>query len=280
LREKLRGDSPEKLAVQHALAAAYATFSVQYPGLVASFFDEHFLKQTQVAEQLAKLLTPDQDPDKTVLAQLWSAQFGSKSEVDLDQPLTDFLETLETEIKAKSVLKPFVDSRAFDQLYVIAQRTEDQVYLQTQMHQELMAIRELIAQGQQARDQGRIPLQRPLASYEQQYRQHLKARYAEDAPYYIPLAGETTEAAPLKVKPKALQLALRHRRKTKAEYYELKATEQEIKRIKLDTLRQGVDKYACIILLGDPLYLAMADSADPYSRYLYGLTRCNMPCPS
>lgn len=45
LRDKLRGDSPEKLALQHALAQSYRAFVEQYPQLAHALFDEPFLKQ-------------------------------------------------------------------------------------------------------------------------------------------------------------------------------------------------------------------------------------------
>ena len=92
-----------------------------------------------------------------------------------------------------------------------------------------------------------------LPAHEKQYRDRLKARYAEDAGYYIPLAGETTEAVPLtEGKPVASRSARRRRQRAGAEYHEWVQAGQEIKRVKLNTLRQGVDKYDCIILLGDP----------------------------
>jgi tetratricopeptide (TPR) repeat protein len=114
LQEKLRGDSPERLAIHRALDRAYAAFSGQFPNLAAAFFDEYVLKEPQVAEQLARLLIPNQQPDKAILAQVWSAQFGAAPPVDLDQPLTFFLETLEDQIKAEPALKLFVDRHAFD----------------------------------------------------------------------------------------------------------------------------------------------------------------------
>ncbi len=91
-----------------------------------------------------------------------------------------------------------------------------------------------------------------LPGHEQRYRQRLKARYAEDAPYYIPLSGETTEVTPSQSPAAASRSARRRQQRALAEYCEWIQVGQEIKRVKLDTLRQGVDKYPCIILLGDP----------------------------
>ena len=160
LREKLRGDSPEKVALQHALARAYAVFSRLHPGIAASFFDEHFLQKSEVAAELAKILTPHRSPDKSVLERLWQAQFRYKPQIDLLQPLTDFLDALEDEVKAQPHLQPFVDSRAFEQLYLIAERAEDQVSLQTQTRDVLCEIRDLIEQGQRAQIQAS---QRPVS---------------------------------------------------------------------------------------------------------------------
>ncbi len=152
LREKLRGDSPQKLAFQRALAAAYAAFSRKYPGLAASFFDEHFLQKPEVAAELAKILTPSQSPDKAILEQLWRTQFHDEEDADLRQPLTYFLDTLADEVKAQHLLKPFVDTRALDQLYTIAERAEDQVAVQIEMRDMLHEIRDLIKQGDLAQE--------------------------------------------------------------------------------------------------------------------------------
>jgi hypothetical protein len=91
-----------------------------------------------------------------------------------------------------------------------------------------------------------------LPTHERAYRERIKARYAEDAPYYVPLAGETTEATPLPAEANAPRSARRRRQRATAEYCEWIQAEKEIRRVKLSTLEQGVAKYACIILLGEP----------------------------
>jgi formylglycine-generating enzyme required for sulfatase activity len=91
-----------------------------------------------------------------------------------------------------------------------------------------------------------------LPTYEQAYRERIKARYAEDAPYYVPLAGQTTEAATLPAEEKAPRSARRRWQRAAAEYCEWIQDKQEIKRVKLNTLEEGVAKYPCIILLGEP----------------------------
>ena len=90
-----------------------------------------------------------------------------------------------------------------------------------------------------------------LSKREQEYQERLKARYAEDAAYYVPLAGETTEATPMQPT-KAPRTARRRRLRAKFEYHELIPTGEDIKQVKLDSLLEAVDKYPCIILLGDP----------------------------
>ncbi len=89
-----------------------------------------------------------------------------------------------------------------------------------------------------------------LSQLEQDYRERLKARYAEEAAYYVPLAGETTE---IPIQPsKAPRTARRRRRRAKFEYHEWIPTGEDIKHVKLESLREAVDKYPCVILLGDP----------------------------
>ncbi len=91
-----------------------------------------------------------------------------------------------------------------------------------------------------------------LPAHEQAYRERIKARYAEDALYYVPLAGETTEAATPSIEPIAPRSARRRRQRAAAEYCEWIQAEKEMKRVKLNTLEEGVAKYPCIILLGEP----------------------------
>lgn len=90
-----------------------------------------------------------------------------------------------------------------------------------------------------------------LSQLERAYRERVKARYAEEAVYYVPLAGETTEV--LACKPtKEPRTARRRRHRAKFEYHEWIPCGQDIKQVKLETLREAVEKYPCVILLGDP----------------------------
>lgn len=92
-----------------------------------------------------------------------------------------------------------------------------------------------------------------LPAHEQQYLQRLKERYGEDVIYYVSLAGETTEViSPAEAEVMTPRSARRRRQRALAEYHEWIPMEREIKRVRLNTLREGVDKYPCLILLGDP----------------------------
>ena len=75
---------------------------------------------------------------------------------------------------------------------------------------------------------------------EDHFRRRIKDKLPRETPYYVPLSGETTERGALR------------RCRVRPEYQEWIQSGQEIQRVKLQTLREGVDKYPCIILLGDP----------------------------
>ena len=150
LRDMLRGDSPEKLALQAALAEAYAAFSGKYKALAASFFDDHYVLKPEVSEELAKILTPNRKPDVTVLEQAWVLQFYNAPDLNIRPAIEFFLLELSEDVKAQPALKPFVDSEAFQQLYIIAEGSRGQVELQTEIVGLLRSI-----DGQIALDQSR-----------------------------------------------------------------------------------------------------------------------------
>lgn len=93
-----------------------------------------------------------------------------------------------------------------------------------------------------------------LTDLEEKYRQRIKARYAEEADYYVELAGETAEAAPVQDEgqSKAPRAARRIRSKAAAEYHEWIPAGKGIRKVKINNLRKGVEKYTSIVLLGDP----------------------------
>jgi formylglycine-generating enzyme required for sulfatase activity len=92
-----------------------------------------------------------------------------------------------------------------------------------------------------------------LPSGERNYLQRISDRLAEDQPYYVPLSAETTELGQQSDSVTAWRHSARRRqRRAVADYCEWIPAQREIMRIKLDNLEEGVNKYPCIILLGDP----------------------------
>jgi formylglycine-generating enzyme required for sulfatase activity/class 3 adenylate cyclase len=90
-----------------------------------------------------------------------------------------------------------------------------------------------------------------LSQAESKYRERIKARYAEEAAFYVPLAGKATDVVPVQPT-KAPRSAGRRKRRAQFEYHEWITVGEDIKQVKLDTLREAVEKYPCIILLGAP----------------------------
>jgi formylglycine-generating enzyme required for sulfatase activity len=91
-----------------------------------------------------------------------------------------------------------------------------------------------------------------LQACERRYRDRIRERFAEEAGYYIELAGETAEPLPPHDEPRAPRSARRRRQRAMVEYHRWIETERGIQKVRLDTLRQGVERYPCIVLLGDP----------------------------
>jgi hypothetical protein len=91
-----------------------------------------------------------------------------------------------------------------------------------------------------------------LKDAEAAFRRRVRERFAEDAPYYIVLSGETTEKTDPPKDPRAPRSACRRRQRMTAEYCEWIQDGRDIVRGKLDSLREAADKYPCVILLGEP----------------------------
>lgn len=91
----------------------------------------------------------------------------------------------------------------------------------------------------------------PSAGFERAYRDRLIARYGEDARYFVPLSTHTSEHVPSQTA-SSPALARSRRRRARPEYREWIASDEEIKLIKLESLKEAVDRYPCVILLGDP----------------------------
>jgi formylglycine-generating enzyme required for sulfatase activity/class 3 adenylate cyclase len=90
-----------------------------------------------------------------------------------------------------------------------------------------------------------------LAQAERKYRDSVKDRFAEEASYYVPLSATTTDGATAQ-RARAPRSARRAASRARVEYHEWVAVGENIKQVKLDDLREAVERYACIILLGDP----------------------------
>ena len=91
-----------------------------------------------------------------------------------------------------------------------------------------------------------------LEAAEQHCRESIKERFAEDARYYIPLVAETTEPVTGQAATQVPHSVRRRRQQIAPEFREWVEEGREIRRVRLDNLREAVDKYPCVILLGDP----------------------------
>lgn len=90
-----------------------------------------------------------------------------------------------------------------------------------------------------------------LAQAERDYRQVVRARYAEDAAFYIPLSGSTAaDDQPHRVR--SPRSARRFGQRARIEYHEWIAVGEEIRHVRVEDLRDSVERYPCVILLGDP----------------------------
>ncbi|UCF92121.1 MAG: toll/interleukin-1 receptor domain-containing protein [Desulfobacterales bacterium] len=81
-----------------------------------------------------------------------------------------------------------------------------------------------------------------LDAAEQRCRESIRNRFSEDARYYIPLAGETTEPVKGKAATHVPHSVRRRQQRIAAEFRELVEEVREIRRVRLDSLREAVDK--------------------------------------
>jgi formylglycine-generating enzyme required for sulfatase activity/DNA-binding winged helix-turn-helix (wHTH) protein len=88
-----------------------------------------------------------------------------------------------------------------------------------------------------------------LANLEQIIRDRLKSRYARDAAYFVPLSVDSNEIIDQTASPRSMD---RRRRRAGPEYQEWLEGGEHIRRIKLAALRDAVERYPAIVLLGDP----------------------------
>lgn len=89
------------------------------------------------------------------------------------------------------------------------------------------------------------------ASFERGYRSSLNARYAEDAGYFVPLSARTSERRP-DGPARAMRPVARRRRALRPEYQEWLQDGEELALVKLESLRDALERYRCVVLLGDP----------------------------
>lgn len=91
-----------------------------------------------------------------------------------------------------------------------------------------------------------------LWSAEQAYRQLLKTRYGDEAAYYIPLSGHAAGGQKEEQRTRAPRSTRRSERRARVHLNELVQVGEDLKQVKVDDLREAVEKYPCVILLGDP----------------------------
>lgn len=122
---KIRGPSPEERAIANALSAAFRQFGKKYPQLAASLFDEHFLQQPGVAQELAKPLLPGRKADAAALDVAWRQQFSSALDREIAPAITFFVTALERAYKDQPTLLRFTDSRNLDNIAGSSAQTAD-----------------------------------------------------------------------------------------------------------------------------------------------------------
>jgi formylglycine-generating enzyme required for sulfatase activity/DNA-binding winged helix-turn-helix (wHTH) protein len=91
----------------------------------------------------------------------------------------------------------------------------------------------------------------PDSEFVRLYRDRLIERYGEDAGYFVPLSAHTN----VRVSNEAAEsrtLARGRRRRARPEYREWIASGEEITLVKLESLKEALERYPCIVLLGDP----------------------------
>ena len=91
-----------------------------------------------------------------------------------------------------------------------------------------------------------------LPEREREYMQRVEEWCTQEQSYYVPLSGETVETSQSDSMSAWRHSARRRQRRAMADYCEWVPAQRELARVKLVSLEEGVNKYACIILLGSP----------------------------
>lgn len=115
-----------------------------------------------------------------------------------------------------------------------------------------------------------------LRLHEQAYRQRIKERYGENVFFYIPLTGETIESTQNEV-PQSLSRRSTRRLHLRQEYREWTPERSVVKRIKFNQLEEVVEKYSCVILLGEPG--SGKTTTLEYLAYKYAFEHKQIPVP-
>lgn len=100
----------ERKAYGHAMSEALRAVGREYPELLSSFFDQHFL-ETAVAEELKKYLTRALRPDPQAIADAYAKQFRSGVSIHVLPAVELFLRTCESEFAKKSELQGILNNR-------------------------------------------------------------------------------------------------------------------------------------------------------------------------
>jgi hypothetical protein len=145
-QERIRawlGRDRAQLALQLALARAFATFADRHPNWAASLFDQSFLVGP-AAPLLARCLTPAGSPDPSELAHVWAAQLGPENTTragrlsEATAVSGDFLRMFEAELRQRDEFRPLYDSRALDAIeHSAAQTAESLQALRAELSQAL-----------------------------------------------------------------------------------------------------------------------------------------------
>lgn len=149
LRQRLRGDSQQKLGLQRALKKVSQSFARQYPTLNQSLFDAHFFEKPAIVQQFANLLIPGASVDRAVILAAWQAQFSqsfSTSEIQaMNEAFAWLIEQLTQAFKAEPALLELVNAVAIDNLHEIKANTSEQVEQQQKTNQLLEQMNRLLA---------------------------------------------------------------------------------------------------------------------------------------
>ena len=86
-------------ALADALAAALAEFEKCHPDLVRSLFDKTFLDRPEVKAELAKLISVTGEPDASVIAKSYCAQFKGSDPCVCEDTVADFLKLLDAALR-------------------------------------------------------------------------------------------------------------------------------------------------------------------------------------